>query len=195
MTILHYFLGFPPYRGGGLTRYVVDLMVAQKELGHEVVAFWPGSISLLRGKGTLVRRSPCVDIENFEMVNPLPVSLLYGVKNPYDFMNEKSLNYKSFERMLDSVSPRVLHIHTLMGLPLAYITNAKERGIRIVYTSHDYFGLCPLVNIVDKNGCFSEQCVGTKCAECNINAKSTAFLRIRNMKSLIWLKKLKTYLQ
>ena len=29
MTILHYFLGFPPIRSGGLTRYAIDLMKEQ----------------------------------------------------------------------------------------------------------------------------------------------------------------------
>ena len=31
MKILHYFLGFPPYRSGGLTKYAFDLMTAQVE--------------------------------------------------------------------------------------------------------------------------------------------------------------------
>lgn len=45
MKILHYILGFPPMRGGGLTRYVVDLMHAEKELGHDVYAMYPGNFS------------------------------------------------------------------------------------------------------------------------------------------------------
>ncbi len=36
MKILHYALGFPPYRSGGLTKYCIDLLLAQKEAGHDV---------------------------------------------------------------------------------------------------------------------------------------------------------------
>lgn len=37
MKIIHYFLGFPPYRSGGLTKYAFDLMKAQVNDGHEVL--------------------------------------------------------------------------------------------------------------------------------------------------------------
>ena len=32
MRVLHYTLGFPPYRSGGLTKYALDLMLANKLL-------------------------------------------------------------------------------------------------------------------------------------------------------------------
>ena len=47
MVILHYFLGFPPYRSGGLTRYCMDLMETQKNKGDKVIALWPGQISFI----------------------------------------------------------------------------------------------------------------------------------------------------
>ena len=36
MRILHYSLGFPPYRRGGLTKYCLDLMAAQEMQGNVV---------------------------------------------------------------------------------------------------------------------------------------------------------------
>ena len=33
MKILHYALGFPPYRSGGLTKMCIDLMVQQAKEG------------------------------------------------------------------------------------------------------------------------------------------------------------------
>lgn len=45
MKILHYALGFPPYRSGGLTKYCIDLLLAQKEAGHDVAMMWPGAFS------------------------------------------------------------------------------------------------------------------------------------------------------
>ena len=42
MNILHYFLGFPPYRTGGMTKYCFDLMNSQIDNGDIVSALWPG---------------------------------------------------------------------------------------------------------------------------------------------------------
>lgn len=47
MKILHYALGFPPYRSGGLTKFCVDLMVQQTREGHHVAMLWPGKIGLI----------------------------------------------------------------------------------------------------------------------------------------------------
>lgn len=36
MKVLHYSLGFPPYRSGGLTKFALDLMREQLNEGNEV---------------------------------------------------------------------------------------------------------------------------------------------------------------
>lgn len=48
MRVLHYTLGFPPYRSGGLTKYALDLMLAEQALGLDVCALYPGSISFVK---------------------------------------------------------------------------------------------------------------------------------------------------
>ena len=47
MRILHYTVGFSPYRSGGLTRYAKDLMVSQRRFGYDVAAFYPSGSNLL----------------------------------------------------------------------------------------------------------------------------------------------------
>ena len=42
MKILHYSLGFPPYRTGGLTKFNYDLMIEQVKEGNDVALLWPG---------------------------------------------------------------------------------------------------------------------------------------------------------
>ena len=42
MRVLHYTLGLPPYRTGGLTKYATDLMLSQAEAGDSVALLWPG---------------------------------------------------------------------------------------------------------------------------------------------------------
>jgi hypothetical protein len=44
MRIVHYSLGFPPYRTGGMTKYCLDIMEEQIKAGHDVAMLWPGKI-------------------------------------------------------------------------------------------------------------------------------------------------------
>ncbi len=41
MHILHYTLGFQPYRSGGLVRYAADLMQMQASMGHKIFCLVP----------------------------------------------------------------------------------------------------------------------------------------------------------
>ena len=46
MRILHYTLGFPPHRTGGLVKYSIDLMEEQQKNGNEVFVLYPGKQSI-----------------------------------------------------------------------------------------------------------------------------------------------------
>ena len=50
MRILHYSLGLPPYRTGGMTKFCIDLILRQKEAGETVALLWPGKIPVLSKK-------------------------------------------------------------------------------------------------------------------------------------------------
>ena len=70
MIILHYFLGFPPYRTGGLTKYAFDLMLSLKEKGHDVLALWPGEIKSYKSNPRIKKRKSISGIDNYEIINP-----------------------------------------------------------------------------------------------------------------------------
>ena len=189
MTILHYTLGFFPYRSGGLVKYAMDLMLAQKRLGCSVIAFYPGGTSFTHRKCWVHQDKEYNGITTFELSNSMPVPLMYGIKDVDRETSSQGLDIVSFKQMLDTVNPDVFHVHTLMGLPLEYLQEAHDRGIRIVYTSHDYFGLCPKVNFINQNG---EVCLGASCErreDCNVSAKSAQFLKLRNAKWVVPFKK------
>ena len=86
MNILHYFLGFPPYRSGGLTKYACDVMAAQVDMGYRVSALWPGEIKLLNNAVKICRRKEISGIRSYELINPLPVALDEGVADPAAYM-------------------------------------------------------------------------------------------------------------
>ncbi len=80
MKILHYALGFPPYRSGGLTKYCIDLLLAQKAAGHDVAMMWPGAFSfsghfvrLKKSKRLIKNSQNKFVIDSFEVINPQPV--------------------------------------------------------------------------------------------------------------------------
>lgn len=170
MRILHYFLGFPPYRTGGLTKFAYDLMSAQVEKGDEVAALWPGEITVLGQATRIVKRKDINKIENYEIINPLPVSLDEGIQDIELFI--RSTEKKVFSDFLSSLHLNAVHIHTLMGLPKELIEAASDLNIKTVFTSHDYFGICPKVTMF-KNGNVCDNADScADCAKCNENALS-----------------------
>ena len=170
MKILHYALGFPPYRTGGLTKYCMDLMIAQKEQGDEVALLWPGKIGLLNHKLSIKKGKDIENIQNFEIINPLPVALDEGITEISSYI--ASADIEVYRKLLDNYKPDVIHLHTLMGLHKEFLVVAKDLGIKTVFTTHDYYGLCPKVtffykgNVCDNdNGC-------RNCIECNQSSLS-----------------------
>lgn len=170
MRILHYFLGFPPYRTGGLTKYSLDLMQAQAKQNNTVFALWPGQISMWKKKVNVKVKNDVNGIISYELVNPLPVSLDEGITAFDEYM--KSCNSNVYSKFLKTIKPDVIHIHTLMGLHKEFVYAANDLGIRTIFTTHDYFGLCPKVTLYRfGNVCENDQgCLN--CIQCNISALS-----------------------
>jgi len=178
MRILHYSLGIFPHRSGGLNRYATDLM-RELSKNNDVALLYPGEYRFWQYKSHVSSLHKIDDINCYQIVNALPQSLLFGIRNPQDFI-KKPISRKSFEEFYDSFKPEVLHLHTLMGLSVEVLEFFKEKGVRIVYTSHDYFGICPKVNLINEKGELCEGPCAERCARCNINAPSTLYLRMRN---------------
>lgn len=179
MTILHYTLGLAPQRSGGLTKYAVDLMVEQTKTARVWLLYPSGWRWWSRGiyckAGGVVK-----EIETVKLKNSLPIPILYGVKSPEDFIAGRTISICEMERLYNMIKPDVFHVHTLMGLPKELLLFLKNKGVKLVFTSHDYFGICPKVNLIDSDGKLCDNPSAERCAECNRNAKSTLFLRLRN---------------
>lgn len=180
MKILHYALGFPPYRNGGLTKFCVDLMVQQIKEGHHVAMLWPGQMRYIRKRVTIIGRSYATligqKIQSFEIINPLPVSLDEGIADFKAFTTDAGK--LAYEIFLDNFQPDVIHVHTLMGLHKSFINAARHRGIRLVFTAHDFFPICPKVTMFRHGAiCGSvENC--TECGACNTTALSLKKIRV-----------------
>lgn len=143
MKILIYALGLPPFRRGGLVEYSVDLSEQLSENGNKVTFLYPGKMPFFDSNKCKFRRKKTrYQFDCFELINPLPVSLTFGnsINTPkfYEYRREKEMR-----KFISNIAPDVVHIHTIMGLPMQFIKILKEKNIKIVYTTHDYYGLCP----------------------------------------------------
>lgn len=182
MRILHYSLGLPPYRSGGLTRYAADLMLAQNADGDIVSLLFPGDYTFWRfPKIKIVKNKSFNGVSVYKINNPSPVSILHGVLNPSDILNNsQKITEQALNQFYNELNSEVFHIHTLMGLPLELVLFLKGKGVKIVFTSHDYYGLCMKVNFINQEGEFCNTPGGAQCALCNSNAPGSLFLRLRN---------------
>lgn len=130
---------------------------------------WPGEINPLRHQA-IRKRKQQDRILSFEIINPAPVPLDEGIIDVAPYMSAGDLAV--FEKLFREFRPDVLHIHTLMGFQPALLQAAKAAGTKTVFTTHDYFGLCPKVTLF-RNGdpCDCDHDC-SDCVECNKNALS-----------------------
>ncbi|PHD95475.1 glycosyltransferase [Bacillus toyonensis] len=175
MRILHISLGLPPFRTGGLTKYSLDLMLEQSN-EHEVSLLYPGKITVSK-KVSIKKNKSYGNIRVYELVNPLPISLLNGINQPQLFM--KKVDRGIYKEYLKQTNPDVIHVHTLMGIHKDFFEAAKELSIKVIFTTHDYFGLCPKANLMDAEGNICEDFnSGHNCLSCNINALSLPMIYV-----------------
>lgn len=178
MRILHYTIGFPPERSGGLPRYALDLMNEQSKQGHEVFALYPSRINIFNRSPYIKKSKSNVapEVVVYELINSLPLPLFGGIKNPSDFMVKVDL--KIFRDFLEKINVDVIHVHTLMGLHKEFFEVSKEKEIRIVFTSHDYFGLSPVPNFYLDGKSWDEENTIDFWVKSSGNAMSTSKLRV-----------------
>ena len=178
MNILHYALGFPPYRTGGLTKFCVDLMVQQAKRGNNVALLWPGKMRAI-DKRVKIKKHGYVKlmgqiIGSYEIINPLPIPYDEGISITSMFMADTDKMY--YARILDELKPDIIHVHTLMGIHKAFLKIAKEKDIRLVFTAHDFFPICSKVTLF-KDGAICDN--AKKCLDCEY-CNSTA-LSVKKM--------------
>lgn len=172
MNILHYSLGFPPYRSGGMTKFCMDLIKQQIKDGNDVALLWPGQMGFVK-KSMKIKYKGVVniesfDIKSFEIINPLPVSFDEGIMDFDNFVSAG--DRRQYLLFLKINNPDIIHVHTLMGLHKEFLEAAEELGIRRVFTAHDFFPICPKVTMFRQGGICKTALQCTDCYICNTTA-------------------------
>lgn len=186
MRILHYYPG--PKRQGGMNRYATDLALEQKKNGDEVFCLCPVG-GLFNSAVRISRGHRWNGLTVFELHGGLPVALLEGIRDPQIILDSPhKLSAKAVQDFCDLLQIDLLHIHTWMGFPVELLDEVKRRKIKVVFTTHDYYGLCPKVNFVDTDGLLCTAPCNSRCSKCNAAAPSEFYLRLRNFPLLLQMK-------
>ena len=177
MRILHYSLGLPPYRSGGLTKYCTDLMVEQAKSNNEIFLLFPGRMNFIKKDKVKIKfYKNYKNVKVYELINPLPVPILKGISDPELFT--KSCDKNIIENFLKNMKIDIVHIHTFMGLYVEFLKVCKKLNIKIVFTSHYYFGLCPKGNFIDYQWKLCDDISFEKWAKCNSTGDSIKKIKI-----------------
>lgn len=181
MRILHYMPGIPPVRDGGMIRYASDLMRQELLMGEDVQMLVPGVIP--KNTARKIKIYACgtyMRIPAYAIYNPLPVPMNNGIMD-ID-MYTRNCDGKVYARFLQKIRPDLIHIHTLMGMHQEFLSEAWHLKIPVLFTSHDYFGLCPAVNLWFADH-ICEDIYWKKCELCCKNAYSVRRLRIEQSRA------------
>ena len=193
MHILHYTIGLPPERNGGSIQYANDLMHEQACQGHKVFALTCGD-TLFRGNKATIRNAEVRDgIRVFKLTNPLTPTLIYGSSDPNSQHRKIAIDCDSIRDFIENNQIEVMHLHTLMGIHKDIVKYIKSLRVKIIYTSHDFHGICPRCNLINRDGYVCDAANGHNCAICNINEPSDKFLRLANSSLYHFLKGLSLF--
>lgn len=163
MKIIHYLLGLPPVREGGLVKYALDLAQNQSRCGNETVLLIPSLYENKKERKIKIKKGKYKEIPCYKIINSLPVSggqSIHDIKDFYEHGDSKV--YMAF---LEGINPDIVHIHTFMGLHLAFLESVKKLNIPILYTTHDFYGLCPMATLLrsDMTVCDGNWDICSKC--------------------------------
>lgn len=160
------------YRRGGDCIYMLNLEKLLKAHGHEVAVFamdYPENLD-----------TP------WKKYFPKNMSKLMAFTRPFGAHEVKS----TFKKLLDDFKPDVVHlnnVHTQLSPVMAEL--AHQRGIKVVWTLHDYKLLCPRYDCL-KNGnticetCFNgakKACLDNKCMK---GSKLASFIGYKE--AVVW---------
>lgn len=161
----------------------MDLMEEQaKNPQMRVTLLYPGEKSIWP-KAWIRKNKAFGNVSVYEVVNALDVPIFDGISDPERILRPNiSLSQKKFDLFLEAVRPDIIHVHTLMGLSSPMLALAKSKGIKIIYTTHDYYGLCLKTCWIKNDGTLCNEATALDCAQCCQSGPSILTIFLRNQK-------------
>ena len=87
----------------------------------------------------------------------------------YAFYNS---NYKKLlETIIDDFNISAIHVHHMQNHYFDVVSVAEEKKIKKIITLHDFYSLCPTINMLECGGQFCIEKSDKKCSECLLKLK------------------------
>jgi len=145
MKVLVISAGLSPCRGGGLIAYVEEIISGLSSRGHDVVYLNTNGKSSL--PFTHVRHEEG-DYKKYTICNSgLFVDGELGTNEPLRQVYPSHRFASIVRKLLKVERPDIVHIHELLGFPVALLETLKRQNQKIIFTAHDYYSLCPTIKL------------------------------------------------
>ncbi|HEY1478798.1 MAG TPA: glycosyltransferase [Gaiellales bacterium] len=155
--------GFADEGGGTIVPRYVAKELAQR--GHEVTVFAAG-VAPIEGAPSYALRTTVEDGVEVVSVHNRPHGLL-DLGHPHRELDDPQIRV-AFAELLDRVEPDVVHLHNLHNLGLSLVDETFSRGIRTVFSTHNYWLGCARNYLFreDLSLCDGPGDGGRSCASC-----------------------------
>ena len=157
MRIVHVIHTFPPFSRAGSENYC-EALATQQAASHQVAVF---------------HRVAQHDQPEYEVtedrVGELPVARLnrnFSDATSFEDTYRSAPAAKAFGAFLDRFQPDVVHFHHVTCLSTTCVHAAKQRGITVVYTLHDFWLLCPRGQRLRRDLTLCDQHTDADCVRC-----------------------------
>lgn len=153
--------------GSGYNLNASELAIGLAQLGHRVHYLGSGLRYNLRPGPYIREIKPWKGIANYELVNS--PNLAPSAINLRNVNTERRCERTTrlVLSWLHNIGAQVVHAHSLEGLSLDLIKHIEDAGIPVIATTHNYWFLCPQVDLLHRE---HEVCLdyegGTRCATC-----------------------------
>jgi GT2 family glycosyltransferase/molybdenum cofactor biosynthesis enzyme MoaA len=140
--------------GGGTEKHVRDLIDALRDYIFYVLQVEGARVVLT------------------EVNNGHEIEYVFSMKSP---LKQFEFHNTEYEKILLDITDQfqidLIHIHHLIGHSFDVTAVAKQRNIPLLYTVHDYYSVCPNINLLD---CNFELCLGDNSIEkCDVCLKKS----------------------
>ncbi|GIW74346.1 MAG: hypothetical protein KatS3mg103_0868 [Phycisphaerales bacterium] len=165
--------------GSGYNLNASELAIGLADLGHRVHYLCSGLRYGLGPGPSIRRRGTWMGVHQHELVNS--PNLAPSAINLRNVARERHAPRTTalVLRWLSRIGVQVVHVHSLEGLSLDLIPAIEAAGIPVVVTTHNYWFLCPQVDLLHRE---REVCLdydgGRRCARC-LPAPSPAARRLK----------------
>jgi glycosyltransferase involved in cell wall biosynthesis len=178
LKVLYVVHGFPPDTWAGTEVYTLNLARAIQRRGHRVavLARAPASKSVAEGGPA----DFTVREDAFEGLRVLRMTHRLEHRSLRDTF-ERPEAEAAFEGVLDAEQPDLVHFMHLIHLSAGLVEVARGRGLPTVITCHDFWSICPRVQLIRPDGVRCEENMGSGCLPC---VKDKNLGRIEGLKRL-----------